>query len=231
MEERKMCPKCGVDIGPKGTKKGYCQPCSTRTNKEWRKKAGIPVKKYSYIENGKKLCMLCNELIPLEEFSKNERGLGGVVSYCKPCFRVHMRPSREKVRISTAKWREKHRERALALHRIHQFERRAKVKVTSDGTVTDEFLKDIYGTESCFYCGEITELKERTLEHRQPLSKGGLHSASNIVMACWTCNCSKSDKTEEEFNEYKCKDHPRLDIPGKDTIDNLSVEVSTDNPE
>ena len=43
----------------------------------------------------------------------------------------------------------------------------------------------------------------RTLEHKQPLNKGGLHSSTNIVMACLQCNCTKRDMTEEQFKNYK----------------------------
>lgn len=43
----------------------------------------------------------------------------------------------------------------------------------------------------CYYCKKKTKL---TLDHVIPLSKGGKHTASNIVPACGPCNSQKHDK-------------------------------------
>lgn len=59
----------------------------------------------------------------------------------------------------------------------------------------------------CFYCGKGPLKKQTdhndqlaTLDHVKPLSKGGerFHS-SNLVVACYSCNSRKRDKTVEEF--------------------------------
>ena len=42
----------------------------------------------------------------------------------------------------------------------------------------------------CAYCGINCKLE---VEHVVPLSNGGLHVPSNLVGACKSCNCSKSD--------------------------------------
>jgi 5-methylcytosine-specific restriction endonuclease McrA len=65
----------------------------------------------------------------------------------------------------------------------------------------------IYKEFRCHYCKK-TGLKSQsdvpaelaTLDHVQPLAKGGLkfHS-SNIVVACSPCNNRKQDKSVEEF--------------------------------
>ena len=68
-------------------------------------------------------------------------------------------------------------------------------------------MKKIYSIEICYYCKDYTPQKFRTLEHRQPLNKGGLHNSNNITMACLQCNCTKRDMTEEEFNNYKNKNN------------------------
>lgn len=79
------------------------------------------------------------------------------------------------------------------------FERRHKVKVSSDGTVTVEFLTALYNQTACHYCKQETVSQARTADHVIPLSKGGAHSAANLVMACSTCNSSKRDKSAGEF--------------------------------
>lgn len=49
----------------------------------------------------------------------------------------------------------------------------------------------------CAYCqASDTRL---TIEHLTPLSRGGRHTASNVVPACKSCNSSKGPKTLFEF--------------------------------
>ncbi len=49
----------------------------------------------------------------------------------------------------------------------------------------------------CFYCTEPCDAL--TQDHMTPLSKGGDHTASNIVPSCVSCNCRKGARTAEEF--------------------------------
>ena len=50
----------------------------------------------------------------------------------------------------------------------------------------------------CAYCGE--ELLDKiTADHVIPITRGGTNYISNIVPACMHCNCSKHNKTAEEF--------------------------------
>ena len=57
----------------------------------------------------------------------------------------------------------------------------------------------------CFYCGcklgEGKGEKRPTLDHYMPLSRGGQHTKDNVVPACKHCNCSKYDKTPEEWGK------------------------------
>lgn len=112
-------------------------------------------------------------------------------------------------RESSLRWRRENRERYLAQHRLHQFNRKSLAKASSDGTVTTELLQELYSTETCAYCSGSIEIEQRTIDHAIPLSRGGPHSADNLVMACKSCNCSKSSKTPEEFTEWKQKHDQR----------------------
>lgn len=49
----------------------------------------------------------------------------------------------------------------------------------------------------CVYCGK-TDAKFH-LDHVVPWSRGGDHSAANLVVSCEFCNRSKGDKTPEEW--------------------------------
>lgn len=199
------CSKCGEKLPlnhfqfRKGKPSGQCRLCKTASEKARRERIGIPVKKLSVIEKGKKLCMCCGEMKVIDDFSPSERGLGGVAAYCKPCFSREYGSNREEGRLATAAYRARHPERHKAAHRVRMFEYRTRKKVTADGSVTDALLKALYGQENCHYCGEATAKDKRTIDHRIALANEGTHTAGNLVMACWTCNSSKRDMSEEDF--------------------------------
>lgn len=50
----------------------------------------------------------------------------------------------------------------------------------------------------CHYCGEAGG----TVDHPQPMSRGGARGRSNCVPCCRWCNEKKADKTEAEFREW-----------------------------
>lgn len=68
--------------------------------------------------------------------------------------------------------------------------RRAKIhSVTCDLTKKQwEQIKKLYGYK-CAYCNR--ELKKLSQDHVIPISKGGHHTASNIVPSCMPCNRKK----------------------------------------
>lgn len=59
----------------------------------------------------------------------------------------------------------------------------------------------------CHYCGsELVRWNDSerswnsaTIDHVVPRSKGGKHHVSNIVLCCWTCNCTKGARSLEEL--------------------------------
>lgn len=51
----------------------------------------------------------------------------------------------------------------------------------------------------CYYCREFTTLENWTVEHRQPLARGGTNGGGNTIGACSRCNHLKGNKTEQEF--------------------------------
>lgn len=198
-----ICSKCKnklpLNLFQSGTIGGWCQPCKTALEKEKRKLAGMSVKKFSVLEGGKKLCLCCNQMKELQDFSPTERGTGGVSSYCRPCTSIKFPTNREEGRKATAAYRVRHAERHKAAHRIRMFEYNHRKKVTADGSVTDALLKALYAQETCYYCGKETPSKDRTIEHRLALINGGTHTAGNVAMTCRTCNSSKKDMREEDF--------------------------------
>lgn len=64
---------------------------------------------------------------------------------------------------------------------------------------TDLQWKELLGKYdySCAYCG-ASNIKLQQ-DHVHPVSRGGNHTASNIVPACISCNSSKKDRTLEQW--------------------------------
>ena len=50
----------------------------------------------------------------------------------------------------------------------------------------------------CAYCGRTCEERELTVEHIQPVSRGGRQEWTNVVTACRGCNMRKGNRTPEE---------------------------------
>ncbi|HEY5865103.1 MAG TPA: HNH endonuclease [Candidatus Tectomicrobia bacterium] len=74
---------------------------------------------------------------------------------------------------------------------INQTRRRARLlgAAVNDLTAAQwEEIKVAYD-HRCVYCGR--KMQRLTQDHITPLSKGGMHTASNIVPACRSCNSRK----------------------------------------
>ncbi len=62
-------------------------------------------------------------------------------------------------------------------------------------------LRDQY---HCLYCGCAITLREATLDHVLPLSRGGKTNFDNIVTSCGPCNFRKGNKVGPEWRpRYK----------------------------
>ena len=77
--------------------------------------------------------------------------------------------------------------------------RRARInncEVKATSKIVEEARKS--AGDRCYYCGKKCKL---TLDHFDPLSKGGAHCVSNFVFACFSCNSRKRDLDPFEFME------------------------------
>ena len=93
--------------------------------------------------------------------------------------------------------------RAIALHRSQEAARRARMKSATkaeDAAAIREFYINAQTRPAlrCFHCGKVTRKGSRHVDHLIPLSKGGLHAVSNLVISCGHCNDSKGSKMPEE---------------------------------
>lgn len=106
--------------------------------------------------------------------------------------------NREAIRSRKAAYRAANKEQIAArqaaqpeLNRARHARRRALKRGAAICDLTRaqwESIKAVFD-HSCVYCG--TRSKTLTQDHIVPLSRGGNHTASNVVPACVSCNSSK----------------------------------------
>jgi len=51
----------------------------------------------------------------------------------------------------------------------------------------------------CVYCGWVMPFAEATLDHVQPIARGGRSQPGNLVVACGPCNRLKADLHPHDF--------------------------------
>jgi len=72
--------------------------------------------------------------------------------------------------------------------------------IEKKGDVTTAQLMELQqNTKVCYWCGCNLKNVKKHLDHYIPLSKGGKHTLSNLVMSCSKCNQLKSSKDPIEF--------------------------------
>lgn len=68
-----------------------------------------------------------------------------------------------------------------------------------DGDITSKQLVELVLTQSkCYWCG-VEHNGIYHLDHYYPLSKGGKHTISNIVISCPSCNIGKRDTDPHKY--------------------------------
>lgn len=68
-----------------------------------------------------------------------------------------------------------------------------------DAKLIQQVLEE--GNYTCRYCYQHGG--KLTIDHKIPVSRGGSDERSNLCVACHGCNCSKNNKTPEEFAAYR----------------------------
>jgi 5-methylcytosine-specific restriction endonuclease McrA len=96
----------------------------------------------------------------------------------------------EVCRASCRAWREAHPEYDRA-----KAERRRALKQGTADLLTEQEWQDIlsYFGRACAYC--LRTDRPLTQDHIVPLTRGGTHSAENVVPACRSCNSRKHNRS------------------------------------
>lgn len=133
--------------------------------------------------------------------------------------RAHMRNAKARAE-KAAVWKKSNPERAKvnAIECLH----RRRARKNGNGEVdhrTVPFTRIVKLIESftCCYCGE-RKAEVPTIEHVNPLSRGGKHVLENLELACAMCNLSKGAKTPEEFAAYMMEKRAIMAAPGTQLV-------------
>lgn len=90
-------------------------------------------------------------------------------------------------------WRIERRDRIMS-DGNSRARRTVLLRERADGSLTIEVLKQLFAdAKDCPYCGVTMKSREKTLDHINPISRGGVHSLSNVVVCCRRCNSLKRD--------------------------------------
>lgn len=153
-----------------------------------------------------KCCTKCGQL---GEFYKGKHYKDGLTSWCAECMKaasaMRRRTHPEKVRASyrawekanpekkaenLKRWKKNNPEKVKAAAMVVTQRRRARLAGMAS-TLTTKTWREIleYFGYACAYC--LRTDKKLSIDHIQPVSKGGATTPENVVPACLPCNISK----------------------------------------
>ena len=121
----------------------------------------------------------------------------------------------ERILAANKKRRDENREHVLEIERASRNKNKDKNRLrknanqsirnrlitSSNYVILYKDLKRVY-TDPCFNCGSM---KNQSLDHKIPLSRGGEHKIGNIMTLCQPCNASKHARTIMEWRLNKIK--------------------------
>lgn len=171
-----------------------------------------------------KTCTKCGAMKPVGAFSKDAQKADGLRSSCRECKAAENAAHRkmygarikatlaawylrnkERVRANQMAWRAANPKLASAIEaRWKRFnpasvaascERHRVLKRDAPGDGVSANQWKIVLADSMGLCAYCSERKPLTMDHVDPLSRGGAHDVTNVVPACASCNASKGNKT------------------------------------
>lgn len=221
---------CSIDDCDKtAVARGWCPAHWNRWRTHGDPRADVPLRP-SAIDHadGTRTCGKCAERKSIEEFDRVATARRGRRSTCKRCRAQDMKAwyasNRDQLlakkddrhRANPEARRAADRKRNRKPERIEAHAERVAVRRSRlaggrvDAGVTRANLRKQYG-DDCFYCGSPMSFERlrqgdsrppnlATIEHVHPVALGGTHTWDNVVLACWSCNCSKRHSPLAEWS-------------------------------
>lgn len=84
-----------------------------------------------------------------------------------------------------------------------------KARLAGATIIEDVYLNQVYDRDKgiCGLCKKFVNVKDRVMDHKTPIPRGGQHTHVNIHLVHRSCNSMKSDLTMEEVG---CSLRPSL---------------------
>lgn len=184
------------DIGKRDTRRAECKECTRKRSIAYRATHHEQVR----VANLRYYATHKDELAEYQA-RYNETHIDAVRKWGRRKQRRYFAAHREEVCRRAREYKAAHKE----VSREQCARRRAAKRGASISVGDKEAIKRIYdraanGTRvRCYLCGKIIPKGQRHVDHVIPLSKGGLHAASNLDIACARCNLKKWAKLPEEI--------------------------------
>lgn len=191
----KICSKCKIEKplgefnnhkGRKDGKNNICKTCSREDNLRYSKLNREVLRQYqvNYRDINKGVLVeKRKELYPLKKelFSERQK------AYYSENKEVYAKKDRGYRQTSLGK--------ASVSNSRHK-----RRTITKQGDVTQvQMLQLLSDGKECFYCQCDLSIVKAHIDHFTPLSKGGRHTISNLVVSCATCNLRKGAKDPFQF--------------------------------
>lgn len=160
-----------------------------------------------------KICSTCKKAQPTKEYSVCNKVKSGLMARCKTCEKIRHKKDyqsdKEYIKDRERSYRINNYNLRLEIERKSRYKNKEKVrpaknarqrirnKVIQGGVylILDKELRKVYNSP-CFQCGSM---KDQSLDHIIPISRGGSHSVGNIMTLCLPCNKSKNAKLLVEW--------------------------------
>jgi 5-methylcytosine-specific restriction endonuclease McrA len=192
--EVKVCNGCGVEkpiseyykkAGGKYGVMGKCKACYKYREKTYRQNPSVKERQKLYAALWK-----ANNKDKIREYNK-KHGYSAYLKYKETENGKEVRRRNKLKYNSTLKGkltdkRSKHKRRAI---------------MENAGTYTNEQWQERLAEYNycCAYCYKPFPVNELTVDHMQPISRGGTNTIDNLVPACKSCNSRKNTNTPLEM--------------------------------
>ena len=190
-----ICSKClkPFDISfyhkNKSKKNGIntqCKFCVSESNKHYRENNDESIKLYGKLwrENNKDKKYMVDK-----KWKENNKEK---VNKYKKAYKDR---NKEKISLKNKEYRKT--DMGKFVQKNYKHKRRAIEK--SGDVTTKQLLELTKNAKTCYWCNTSLKNKVVHIDHYVPLSKGGLHTISNLVVTCSECNLKKNAKDPLEF--------------------------------
>ena len=185
--ETQVCNKCGkekplTDYYFRSDNKAYrkdCKDCFKQAKAERESKPGVKA------------------LRALKERERRAKDDGTINAKIREYRRT------EHYKNVTKKWAKNNPDKIRNYNRTQRARRKFALQASESATTQE--VKAWIDAQSpvCSYCAIELSSDQIQLDHVIPLSRGGSHTIDNFAISCKSCNCSKGNKTLDEFIAYK----------------------------